>query len=101
MANLGRVGIVPKGAYSAAAEYRKLDLVTDGGEAYLYVSDTPTTGTALTAPQWLKIAEKGTNGTNGASAYDQAVTGGYTGTLSEFYADLAALDNLAAELAGV
>jgi len=33
MANLGRVGIVPKGLYSVAAEYKKLDLVTDSGAA--------------------------------------------------------------------
>ena len=69
MANLGRVGIVPKGAYSAAAEYRKLDLVTDGGETYLYVSDTATTGTALTDPKWLKIAEKGDKGDTGTTAF--------------------------------
>ena len=92
MVNLGRVGIVPQGAYDEATEYKKLDLVTDGGSAYLYTSDTPGTGVALTDPAWLRVSE---------GAYAAAVTGGYTGTSSEFYADLAALDGLAAELAGV
>lgn len=92
MANLGRVGIVPKGAYSAAAEYRKLDLVTDGGSAFLYVSDTPSTGTALSDPKWSRISE---------GAFAAAVAGGYTGASADFYTDLGAMSGLAADLAGV
>ena len=40
--------------------------------------------------------EKGDKGDTGQSAYESAVKGGYSGTETEFYADLAAVDNLAA-----
>lgn len=34
-ANLGRVGIVPKGDWNSATQYEKLDLVTDSGNSWL------------------------------------------------------------------
>ena len=37
-------------------------------------------------------------GTPVQSAYEAAQTGGYTGTITEFYADLAAMQGLSAEL---
>ena len=39
--NLGRVAIVPQGAYNPATTYKKLDLVTGAGGTYLYVNATP------------------------------------------------------------
>lgn len=59
--------------------------------------------TGLTGPKGDTGAQgpKGDPGESGLSAYAAAVAGGYTGTSSAFYADLAALDGLAAELAGV
>lgn len=91
---IGKATIVPKGAYNPATEYWRLCVVTDGGNSYMYVGDTPSTGTALTDPRWLKIAEKGDSGPAGATAYDMAVLGGYTKTQAEFYEDLARLDNM-------
>ena len=44
---------------------------------------------------------KGDTGADGQSAYAAAQAGGYTGTESTFYADLAAMQNLAAELAAM
>ena len=41
----------------------------------------------------------GPAGADGQSAYDAAKTGGYTDTEANFYADLAAIQTLAAELA--
>ena len=50
----------PKGAYSALTEYSLLDWVTDSGNSYLYINETPSTGTALsTGTHWLCIAQKG------------------------------------------
>ena len=45
--------------------------------------------------------EKGDKGDTGQSAYDSAVVSGYSGTQEEFYADLAAVDNLAAWFASI
>lgn len=43
----------------------------------------------------------GADGKDGQSAYAAAQAGGYTGTETTFYADLAAMQNLAAELAAM
>ena len=43
----------------------------------------------------------GAAGADGLSAFDSAVTGGYSDTESNFYADLAAVEGLAAELAAI
>jgi len=41
------------------------------------------------------------NGADGQSAYEAAIAGGYTGTESDFYADLGAMDNLATALSSI
>lgn len=43
----------------------------------------------------------GEKGTDGKSAYQYAVDGGYTGTQANFYADLAAMQGLASALAAI
>lgn len=48
-----------------------------------------------------KPGEKGDKGDTGQNAYDSAVVSGYSGTQEEFYADLAAVDNLAAWFASI
>lgn len=45
--------------------------------------------------------DKGDKGDDGQSAYDAAKTGGYTGTQSQFYSDLAAMNGLASWFAGI
>ncbi len=45
--------------------------------------------------------EAGADGRDGQSAYEAALAGGYPGTEADFYADLAAIDGLAAWLASV
>lgn len=83
--NLGRVRIVPKGAHSATTTYSKLDLVTKDGSSYLYINDTPSSGTALSnATYWLPISK---------SAYDYAKESGYTGTSSQFATALKDVSN--------
>ena len=63
--------------------------------------DTGATGaTGATGPQGPK-GDTGPAGTDGQSAYDAAKAGGYTGTQANFYADLAAMHGLAAELAAI
>lgn len=63
--------------------------------------DTGATGaTGATGPQGPK-GDTGPAGAAGQSAYAAAQAGGYTGTESTFYADLAAMQNLAAELAAM
>ena len=100
MANtsLGKATIIPRGAYSAETEYYRLNLVTDSGNSYLYINPTPSTGVSLTdTSHWQQIAEKGDKGDTGTTAFEMAQIGGYTGSLSDFYADLARLDNMPPE----
>ena len=60
--------------------------------------DTGATGAK--GPQGPK-GDTGPAGAAGQSAYAAAQAGGYTGTEATFYADLAAMQNLAAELAAM
>ena len=63
--------------------------------------DTGATGaTGATGPQGPK-GDTGPAGAAGQSAYAAAQAGGYTGTEATFYADLAAIQDLAAELAAM
>lgn len=95
---LGKATIIPKGAYSALVEYARLNLVTDSGNSYLYINPTPSTGVPLTdTSHWQQIAEKGDKGDTGTTAFEMAQIGGYTGSLPDFYADLARLDNMPPE----
>ena len=58
--NLGRVAIVPQGAYNPATTYKKLDLVTGAGGTYLYVNAAPAAGIALAdTDYWQKIVGNG------------------------------------------
>ena len=58
--NLGRVAIVPQGIYSAAVEYKKLDLVNWLGGSYMYINSTPAAGVPLTdTTHWQQIAAQG------------------------------------------
>ena len=65
----------------------------------------PFTYSDFTAEQLLALkgekGDKGDKGDKGQSAYESAVKGGYSGTQEEFYADLAAVDNLAAWFASI
>ena len=45
--------------------------------------------------------ERGVAGSDGQSAYAAAQAGGYAGTQAEFYADLAAMDGMAAWFAAL
>lgn len=58
--NLGRVSIVPRGSWSSAATYSRLDLVTNEGSSYLYVNTNSSSGQALTnATYWQVVASGG------------------------------------------
>ena len=62
----------------------------------------PFTYADFTAEQLAGLkGEKGDKGDTGQSAYESAVVSGYSGTQEEFYADLAAVDNLAAWFASI
>lgn len=82
--NLGRVSIVPKGNYSAAVEYQRLDLVTDEGSSYIYINTTPSTGTALSNESyWMLVSSVG-----GQDLLDEAIA---ARDAAEAAADAAAL----------
>ena len=52
--NIGRVSIVPKGAYNASTAYKRQDLVTNQGNTYLAVVDS--TGASLSdTTKWRNI----------------------------------------------
>ena len=102
---IGKVAILPRGAYNSETAYTKLDLVTSGGSSYLCIKNC--TGVALSNTEyWMVVAEKGqqgqagangqdgTNGTNGQdgsdgeSAYQIALDNGFVGTEAEWLASL-------------
>ena len=62
--NLGRIKPVFRGAYAGGTAYVVDDIVTSGGETFICI--LASTGNATSnATYWTKLAEKGTNGTNG------------------------------------
>ena len=81
----------PKGDAFTYADFTAAQLAALKGEK----GDTGPAG-----PQGPK-GDTGPAGAAGQSAYAAAQTGGYTGTETTFYADLAAMQNLAAELAAM
>lgn len=58
--NLGKVAIVPKGAYDNATQYERLDLVTHGGASYLALkSNLGLTPIGNTDANWQLLAQNG------------------------------------------
>ena len=95
---LGIVSLKAEGAYSADKLYKKGMWVTSSGSSYAYINPTPAAGVPVTdTTHWQQIAEKGDKGDTGTTAFESAQIGGYTGSLSDFYADLARLDNMPPE----
>lgn len=63
--DLGRVMLVPKGAYDATVAYTRLDIVTSGGSSYMCLVSN--TGQPVTnATYWLLLAKAGSDGKTGA-----------------------------------
>ena len=59
--SLGKVGILPKGEYSSATQYLRLDIVSYNGSSYLCIKDC--IGVDVTNKEyWLLIAQKGDKG---------------------------------------
>ena len=48
---LGRVSLVPRGAYDASAVYNRLDIVEHEGSSYLVLADGVTGVTPVTGPR--------------------------------------------------
>ena len=73
---MGPIGMVFKGAYDAAVEYKLLNVVTSGGNSYVYRALTAGTGKplpvapAVTTEYWAAIALKG-------EAVEMRLSGGY------------------------
>lgn len=63
---LGRVSLVPRGAYEASAVYNRLDIVEHEGSSYLVLADGVTGVTPVTGPEYMLVAEKGGKGDTGA-----------------------------------
>lgn len=72
----------------------------DGGTNVVTVTKTDGTSSTFTVKNGSK-GSTGATGTAGQSAYAAAQAGGYTDTQANFYADLAAMQGLAAELAAI
>ena len=94
--NVGRVSIVPKGYWNINNTYIRLDLVTYDGNSYIAKKDVPKNIQLSNNEYWMLIALKGEQG---ASAYEQAVAGGYTGTEAQFVEDLASFKTLSEQAA--
>ncbi len=73
--NLGRIKPVFRGAYAGGTAYVIDDIVTSGGETFICIQAS--TGNATSnATYWTKLAEKGTNGTNGTDVGTTITTQG-------------------------
>lgn len=64
---LGRVSLVPRGAYDAAATYNRLDIVEYEGSSYLVLADGTTGVTPASGSSYMLVAEKGDKGDTGAA----------------------------------
>lgn len=85
----------------AGEDGREIELgKTDITIIWRYTSGDDTTWKYLVDLEDL-MGAKGDKGDDGASAYESAQSGGYSGSQAQFYADLAALDGLAAALAEI
>lgn len=62
---LGRVSLVPRGAYEASAVYNRLDIVEHEGSSYLVLADGVTGVTPAAGPEYMLVAEKGDTGAVG------------------------------------
>jgi len=92
--NLGRIKPVFRGAYAGGTAYVVDDIVTSGGETFICIQAS--TGNATSnATYWTKLAEKGTNGTNGTDVGTTITTQG-----DILYRDGSGLARLAAGTAG-
>ncbi len=95
-----KIGSVDTCAANAAASLKKsgysytLDLSIPKG-------DKGDTGAKGDKGETGAKGDKGDKGDDGQSAYDAAKSGGYTGTQSQFYSDLAAMKGLASWFAGI
>lgn len=76
---------------------KKNDAYLINGEMWVFDGANWNNAGKIQGPQ----GEPGVTGADGKSAYASAQDGGYTGTESEFYTDLAAVQNLATELAAL
>ena len=63
---LGRVSLVPRGAYEASAVYNRLDIVEYEGSSYLVLADGVTGVTPVAGTEYMLVAEKGGKGDTGA-----------------------------------
>jgi len=73
--NLGRIKPVFRGAYAGGTAYVIDDIVTSGGETFICIQAS--TGNATSsASHWTKLAEKGTNGTDGTNVATTITTQG-------------------------
>lgn len=57
---IGRVSIVPRGAYDANLFYNKLDVVMYNGNAYIAKKDTPVGTSIMNTEYWMELASHGT-----------------------------------------
>lgn len=63
--NLGRVSLNPRGEYSAAATYNRLDIVSYEGASYLVLADGTTGVTPAAGSSYMLLAEQGGKGDPG------------------------------------
>ena len=64
--NLGRVGLVPRGAYSPSESYARLDIVTHEGSCYAALTDLRGVTPGTDETRWQLLASRGEQGLPGA-----------------------------------
>ena len=86
---LGKICITPQGDYSATTSYHHLDVVQWQGNSYLSLTDNNRGNTPDNESYWQCICHRG------ASAYEQAVEGGYTKDEATFAQECATMAGVA------
>lgn len=68
--NLGRVSLVPRGAFDASAVYDRLDVVEHEGSSYLTLADGTIGVAPAGSPAFMLLAQKGETGAPGPQGND-------------------------------
>ena len=86
---LGKICITPQGDYSATTSYHHLDVVQWQGNSYLSLADNNRGNAPENTAYWQCLCRRG------ASAYEQAVEGGYTEDEATFAQECATMTGVA------
>jgi hypothetical protein len=84
----GPAGVNPRGVWAVDTAYEKYDAVGYGGATWWALADNTGVAPGTDPLVWTLLAAAGTDGDDGATAYELAAAGGFVGTQAEWLASL-------------